>query len=318
MILPSRPGSSRRALLGGLGGLALAGLARPLRAAGDAPLVFAFQPQKDPAAIKAAAERVSAALSARLGRRVEVLIPLAYAATVQALVSRRADVAWVSSLPFLLAERDGGAELLLAEVRTDPQGRARTDYDSVFVVPSDSPLGDFEDLKRSARTIRLAFTSNTSTSGFVFPYARMVREGLLRRGEPPEKAFRSVSYAGGYTQALEQLLAGRADVAAVSDYTVEGPRRSVYLPEERQARLRILARTPGVPTHVVAVRGGLDGRTRAAIRRALLDLSRTDPGLLSDVYGAARLAIVDPRAHVRATVEAIRLTGLPIRGLVGA
>jgi phosphonate transport system substrate-binding protein len=281
------------------------------------PLVFAFQPQKDPAGIKAAADRMSAALSQRLGRRVDVLIPLAYAATVQALVSRRADVAWVSSLPYLLARRDGGAELLLAEVRTDREGRQRTDYDSVFVVPADSPLRSFEDLRRNAKSLRMAFTSNTSTSGFVFPYARLVREGMLKKGQPPEAAFRSVAYAGGYTQALEQLLAGRADIAAVSDYTVEGPRRSAYLPEERQAQLRILARTPGVPTHVVAVRGGLDQRSKAAIRDALLAVSRADPALLSDVYGASSLRAVNGARHTAATVEAIELTGLPIKGLVG-
>jgi phosphonate transport system substrate-binding protein len=303
----------RRVLLSGL----CAGLAAPL-VAQPSPLVFAFQPQKDPAGIKAAADRMSAALGERLGRRVEVLIPLAYAATVQALVSRRADVAWISSLPFLLAERDGGAELLLAEVRTDTQGRQRTDYDSVFVVPVDSPLRSFDDLKRGSKSLRMAFTSNTSTSGYVFPYARMVREGMLRRGQPPEQVFRSVSYAGGYTQALEQLLAGRADVAAVSDYTVEGPRRTAYLPEDRQRQLRVLARTPGVPTHVVAVRGGLDAPTKAAIREALLAVSRSDPALLSDVYGASSLRVVDPRRHLRGTVQAIELTGLPIRGLVVA
>lgn len=306
---------SRRQLV--LGSAAL-GLAGPALAQQPPPLVFAFQPQKDPAGIKAAADRMSAALGQRLGRRVEVLIPLAYAATVQALVSRRADVAWISSLPFLLAQRDGGAQLLLAEVRTDTEGRERTDYDSLFVVPADSPLRSFEDLKRQAKSLRMAFTSNTSTSGYVFPYARMVREGMIRKGQPPEQAFRSVSYAGGYTQALEQLLAGRADVATVSDYTVEGPRRTAYLPEAQQARLRVLARTPGVPTHVVAVRGGLDARTRAAIQDALLAISRSDPALLSDVYGASSLRVVDPRRHVRATVEAVDLTGLPIRGLVVA
>jgi phosphonate transport system substrate-binding protein len=308
------PDLSRRHLVLGAAALACTG---PVLAQ-QAPLVFAFQPQKDPAGIKAAADRMSAALAQRLGRKVDVLIPLAYAATVQALVSRRADVAWISSLPFLLARRDGGAELLLAEVRTDTQGRQRTDYDSVFVVPVDSPLRTFEDLKREAKSLRMAFTSNTSTSGYVFPYARMVREGMVRRGQPPEQAFRSVSYAGGYTQALEQLLAGRADVAAVSDYTVEGPRRTAYLPEAQQARLRVLARTPGVPTHVVAVRGGLDMRTKAVIRDAMLTVSRNDPALLSDVYGASSLQVVEPRRHLRGTVQAVELTGLPIRGLVVA
>ncbi len=303
----------RRSILGFAGAFALAApaLAQALR-----PLVFAFQPQKDPAAIRAAADEVAAALAKRLNRDVDVLVPLAYAATVQALVSRRADVAWLSSLPFLLAQRDGGAKLILAEVRKDSAGRARTDYDSVFVVPAGSPLKGFADLKREAKSLRMVFTSPSSTSGFVFPYARMVQEGMLKRAEPPEAAFKSVAYGGGYTQALEQLLAGRADVAAVSDYTVEGPKRTSYLPEDKQAKLRILARTPGVPTHCVAVSAGLTPAEARAVQAALLDMTKTSPALLSDVYGASGLKIVDQRSHTAATVRAIELTGLPITGLV--
>jgi phosphonate transport system substrate-binding protein len=302
----------RRAFV--LGAAALA--AAPALAQAKRPLVFAFQPQKDPASIRKAADDVASYLSRALGREVQVLVPLAYAATVQALVSKRADIAWLSSLPFLLARRDGGARLLLAEVRTDTRGKARTDYDSVFVVPVDSPLRSFADLKRTAKQQRMVFTSNTSTSGFVFPYDRLIREGLLKPKQPPEAAFRTVAYAGGYTQALEQLLAGRGDVAAVSDYTVEGPKRAVYLPEEGQKRLRILARTPGVPTHCVAASSAVSQAEGKAIQQALLELTRTNPALLSDVYGASGLRIVNEDAHVKATAEAIERTGLPIQGLV--
>ncbi|MCS6987339.1 MAG: phosphate/phosphite/phosphonate ABC transporter substrate-binding protein [Sphingomonadaceae bacterium] len=307
------PMIARRTLIAAAGA---ALLARPAPAADRRPWVFAFQPQKDPAGIRRAADEMAAALGARLEREVRVLVPLAYPATVQALVSRQADVAWLSSLPFLLARRDGGARLILAEVRTDSQGRARTDYDSVFVVRRDSPLKDFADLKRRAPALAMVFTSSTSTSGFVFPYDRFIREGMLKPRQPPETLFRQVAYAGGYTQALEQVLAGRGDVCAVSDYTVEGPRRTVYLPEEKQRELRILERTPGVPTHLIAVSAAVDARNARAIRDALLDLSRTRPTLLSDVYGASALAVVDEDRHVAATVRAIERTGLPIRDLV--
>jgi phosphonate transport system substrate-binding protein len=306
----------RRRLVLGASMAAATLLTRPLRAQAQRPLVFAFQPQKDPAGIRKAADDVAAYLSKSLNREVQVLVPLAYAATVQALVSKRADVAWLSSLPFLLARRDGGARMLLAEVRTDTRGRARTDYDSVFVVPANSPLKSFADLKRTANQQRMVFTSNTSTSGFVFPYDRLIREGVLKRAQPPEQAFRSVAYGGGYTQALEQVIAGRGDVCAVSDYTVEGPKRTTYLPEDKQKLLRILSRTPGVPTHCVAASSAVSVADGKAIQQALLDLTRTNPALLSDVYGATGLKLVSEAQHVRATVDAIERTGLPIQGLV--
>ena len=129
---------------------------------------------------------------------------------------------------------------------------------------------------------------------------------LPKRGDP-RRAFRSVAYGGSYTQALREVAEGRADVATVSDYTLEGPRADVYLPAAERAGLRVLARTPGVPTHLVAVRRGLDAETRARVR--------DEPALLADVYGASTFVAADGRNHVAAAVRAIEYTGIPIEGL---
>ncbi|PZO10495.1 MAG: hypothetical protein DCF27_02355 [Lysobacteraceae bacterium] len=289
-------------------------LAMPAAQARD-ELVFVFQKQKEPAALREAAQQLSAALEQQLDRPVRVIVPLDYSASVQALASGQADAAYLSSLPFLLARRDGGAELLLAEQRVDTRGIARTDYDSIFVVRADSPLRQLSDLKSQASGLHMVFTSPTSTSGYVFAYRRLIEMGLLARKQDPRKAFRQVSFGGSYTQALREVADGRADIAAVSDYTMEGPSADIYLPADQRAGLRILGRTPGVPTHLVAVRKGLDQPTRDGIRRALLAISRTQPQLLADVYGASRFVEVDEDAHVAAAVDAIEGTGIPIEGL---
>ena len=278
-------------------------------------LVFVFQKQKDPAQLKVAADRLATVLTRDLGKPVRVVVPVDYSASVQALVSGQADVAYLSALPFLLARRDGGAELLLAEQRVDASGKARTDYDSIFVVRADSPLRSFADLQREAARLRLVFTSPTSTSGYVFPYRRFIEAGMLPKRGDPRRAFRSVAYGGSYTQALREVVEGRADVATVSDYTLEGPRADVYLPAAERAGLRVLARTPGVPTHLVAVRRGLDAQTRTRVRDALLRLARDEPALLADVYGASTFVTTDGRKHVAAAVRAIEYTGIPIEGL---
>ncbi|MBW8368841.1 MAG: phosphate/phosphite/phosphonate ABC transporter substrate-binding protein [Arenimonas sp.] len=278
-------------------------------------LVFVFQKQKEPTALREAAEQLSAALEKQLNRPVRVIVPSDYSASVQALTSGQADAAYLSSLPFLLARRDGGAELLLAEQRVDTRGVARTDYDSIFVVRADSPLRDVQDIKAQAPGLHMVFTSPTSTSGYVFAYRRLIEMGLLERKQNPRAAFRQVSFGGSYTQALREVAEGRADVAAVSDYTMEGPNSDIYLPAEQRAGLRILGRTPGVPTHLVAVRKGLDQATRDGIREALLQISRTQPKLLADVYGASTFVEVDEDAHVAAAVDAIEATGIPIEGL---
>ena len=284
-------------------------------AADPRELVFIFQKQKDPAKIKADADQLAAFLAKELGMPVKAQVPGDYSASVQALVSRKADFAYVSAMPFLLARRDGGATLLLAEVRTDPAGKERTDYDSILVVAKDSPLKSIDDLKAKSGELRMVFTSPTSTSGYIMAYARFVREGMLKRRQDPRQAFKQVSFGNGYTQALEAVLAGRGDIAAVSDYTMEGPRADVYLPREQREKLRILARTPGVPTHLVCARGGLSEELKGRVKAALIKLSKEHPELLADVYGASAFAEVDEQKHVAKAIEAVEYVGLPIEGL---
>ncbi|MEE9212705.1 MAG: phosphate/phosphite/phosphonate ABC transporter substrate-binding protein [Phycisphaeraceae bacterium] len=292
-------------------------LAAPEQEPADDPaeLVFVFQKQKDPAQIKDHADKVAAYLSRELGMPVKTYVPTAYSASVQALVTQKADVAYVSSIPFLLARRDAGAQLLLAEVRTDTQGNLRTDYDSVFVVRADSPLQSMADLIKNAADLRMVFTSTTSTSGYVMAYRRLVNEGLLEPGQDPRQVFGSVHFGGSYTQALHQVLDGRGDVCAVSYYTVEGPGADVYLSAEQREQLRVLARTPGVPTHLICVRGGLSDAFKQRIKAALLKLSEDEPELLADVYGAKQFAEVDEDEHVAAAVEALQYLQVPIEEL---
>ena len=280
-------------------------------------LVVSFQRQADPEKIKAGAERVAEFLEAELGMPVRVEVPTGYAMTVQALAAQKADVAFLSAMPYLLAKRDADATMLLAEVRRDIEGIERTDYDSIFVVPKDSPLETLDDLIENAGDLRFAFTSSTSTSGYIYPRWRLVREGLLEPGQDPGEVFRQVSYGGGYTQALHQVLDGRADVCAVSFYTVEGETADHYLSADERERLRVLDRTPGVPTHLIAARGGLSDELKERITEALLKLSEQDPDLISDVYGARKLQRVDPEEHVQAALDALEAADVRLRELVG-
>jgi len=279
-------------------------------------ITVVFQKQKDPDSLRQAADKLGDLLAEELGVQVDVVVPSDYSASVQALVSETADVAYVSSLPFLLARRDGGAEILLAEQRDDAQGNPRTEYDSLMVVRADSPLQTIDDLKQQAGETTFCFTSTTSTSGYIFARLRLVREGILSPGQDPADVFGNVSFGGSYTQALREVVEGRADIAAVSFYTLEGPKADVYLPAEDRAKLRILTRTPGVPTHIVCVRQGMSDAWKTKLRSALLEVADEHPDLLSDVYGTARFVTVDEDKHVAPAAEAVEAIGLPVQDLM--
>ncbi len=295
--------------------LIVAIFASTVRAEDPDELVFIFQKQSDPAKIQQTANKVAEYLSREIGKPVKTVVPGDYSASVQALISKKADFAYVSAMPFLLARRDGGAELLLAEQRTDPSGTPRTEYDSIWVVRADSEINSFEDIKANAANLRMVFTSPTSTSGYIMAYYRMVKEGMLKPGEDPGSVFKSATFGNGYSQALEQVAQGRGDVATVSDYTMDGPRVDVYLSKEQRDKLKVVARTPGVPTHLIAARGGLSDELKQKVTDALLKLSQEQPELLADVYGASAFVKVDEDEHVKQAIDAIEYVGLPIEKL---
>lgn len=295
--------------------LILAAFSGIARADDPDEIVFIFQKQNDPAKVQQTADKVAKYLSKEIGKPVKTVVPGDYSASVQALISKKADFAYVSAMPFLLARRDGGAELLLAEQRTDPSGTPRTEYDSIWVVRADSDIDSFKDIKAQAGDLRMVFTSPTSTSGYIMAYYRMVKEGMLEAGEDPRGVFKSATFGNGYSQALEQVVQGRGDVATVSDYTMDGPRVDVYLNKEQRDKLKVVARTPGVPTHLVAARGGLSNELKQQVTDALLKLSKDQPELLADVYGASAFVKVDEDQHVKQAIDAIEYVGLPIEKL---
>lgn len=270
-------------------------------------IVIAFQKQKDPRKIKETADRVGEEISREIGVPVDVVVPSSYGAVVQALVSDKAHVAYVDGLSFLLARQEAPVALILAEER-----KGRTSYDSIFVVAKDSEFQSLSDLKGK----HMIFTSPTSTSGYVMAYSRLVNEGLLEKREDPKNYFGKVSYGGGYDKALLAVLNGQADVAAVSDYTMEGPKADVYLKPEQRQKLRILTRTPGVPTHSIVIRSSLPEDLQEKIKNALLKLSNEKPELFADVYGASKLVEVQGDEHVAKAVEALENTGLGLGNLV--
>lgn len=288
--------------------LALAGCGRseepappapPAEAGAEAPpvpLVFAFQPQENPEGLAPDARRLADHLAAALGTPTEVFLPTSYATVVEALRAGHAHVAYLSGWPYLIAHREFGAELLVAEERNGAPS-----YQSQWYVRADGDVRSLADLRGRAA----AFPSPTSTSGYLFPIASLVDAGLLGTGEDPKAFFGQIVFAGGYQQALQALVNGSVDAAAASDYAFD-----LYLDEAQRARVRVLARQGPVPTHGIAVRGDLPAAWKRRIRDALLGLNEEPHrALLRSVYGAERLVPVTHDEHVAALERALRLVG---------
>jgi len=269
-------------------------------------IVFSFQKQKNPEDLKAATENISKELSKKIQNKVSVLVPTSYGATAQGLISNKIQVAYMDSLPFILASKEADLEVLLVEKRNQ-----KTSYNSVFIVGKNSEIKTLKDLKGK----RIAFSSQTSTSGYLFPFKRLLDDKIILKPYELKTFFSQIIYAGGYDKAMLAVLNGQADVAAVSDYAFEGAKSDLYINSENKEKLRVLDRTEGVPTHLVAVSKKLSPHLKQKIKDALLDFSKNTPELLSSVYGAAEFVPADYK-HTEKTLNALKTTGLNVQEFV--
>lgn len=271
-----------------------------------APLKMVFPGRADSADLQRKADAVAKFLSSDLGMPVEALVADDTAA-VEALRANRADVAFLSSRPALKAEQLAGAKMYLAEVRANYSGRYT--YRSVFVVRQDSPLQGKATVKQSLEQLRgkkMAFTSPTSGSGFIFPVGELVKQGLVPGRDRLDGFFGQVTYGGNYSGALQSLLRGQADVAAVSEYALQPP----YITAEEGKQLRVLAGISGVPAHGVAIDDDVPAPTREKLIASMLKLNQpANNKLLKDLYNSTELVRVDHERHLSPMREAMKRAG---------
>jgi phosphonate transport system substrate-binding protein len=230
------------------------------------------------------------------------------AAAVEALKAERAEVAFLSSRPALKANQLAGAKLYLAEVRSGYSGGHT--YRSVLVVRNDSQLQQKSNAKENLGQLkgkRMSFTSPTSGSGFIFPVSELVDRGLVPDRDRLEGFFSTVSYGGNYSAALQAVLRGQADVAAVSEYALKPP----YLTEAEGKQLRVLHEISGVPAHGVSIDNRVPEAMRNQIITALEKLNEpAHNALLTELYNSNKLIKVDHDAHLAPVKEALQKVGM--------
>lgn len=252
------------------------------------------------------ANAIAQFLSRDLGMPVEAIVADDTAA-VEALRANRADVAFLSSRPALKAEQLANARLYLAEVRPNYSGRHT--YRSVFVVPTNSPLkaGSNPQTLQQLRGKRMAFTSPTSGSGFIFPVGELVKLGLVPNRDRLNGFFGQVSYGNNYSGALQAVLRGQADVAAVSEYALKPP----YITAEEGNRLRVLYAINNVPAHGVAIDDDVPAAMRERIITSMMKLNQpANNQLLKDLYNSTELVRVNHTTHLQPMRDALQRAGI--------
>ena len=274
-------GITRRRLLAGGAALSAASLSMgiaPLH--GSRGLVLAFIPQENPEKLIGDIEIICAYISKEIGAPVSGFVTADHSAAVEALRNGDADISFMGALPFVIAEREVGAEVILSEVY-----RGRPLYTGRVFVRRDSGIDKIEDLRGKS----IAFADPISESGYLYPLQIFVDAGLLKQGQDPKEFFGEVYFAGGYQQAMQAMAGGLVDAAGASQYA------EILLAADQQAEIKWISESAPIPSHVVIARMGLDMDLRTRFVAAMLTLNEpANKRLLAHVYSPDGYVEADP------------------------
>jgi phosphonate transport system substrate-binding protein len=265
--------------------------------AAGTPFVVALEPDKDPDAMLADRLALQEYLSDTLDHPVEAIVPLSSAVIYEGLRNGSIDLAYLSSTAAANLMASEAVDILLAElIDGEPH------YPSYWIARHDAPYESIADLKGQP----IAFSSRTSTSGFLIPTWDLYTQGLIDQENGPEGFFGAgnVFYGVGYVSAADRVLDGTAEAAAVSYYVLD---KDKHLSPEQRAQLKVIDTQGPVPSHVIVVRTALSAQDREALRASLLAMNENAVELRDRIFGAP-LASAEADSHLRVTREALALT----------
>jgi phosphonate transport system substrate-binding protein len=257
-------------------------------------VVIALKPDKNPEAMLVERQALAEALGQIIHRPIRVITPLSSAVIIEGLANGSIDLGYLSATDMVNARRAEAADLLLVG-----EIDGKLFYESLWLSLADKPYQSISDLRGRP----IAFASRTSTSGYLIPLLDLQKRGLIKK--QPEEFFGQVFYGSGYASAVERVLSGEAEAAAVSDYVYQGDK---HLTPEQKQRLKIVATQGPVPTHVMAVSRWLNPAARESLRDALMTLGETNPQLRDTVF-TSNLVGANAEHHLAPVTAALEFAG---------
>lgn len=255
-------------------------------------LHLVLTPSQKPTDLLAAGEEFGQLLGRLVGTPVRVTVASDYAAVIEALRNRTADLAFVHPGGYVLAAREARATILAKNL-----WHGKSTFTARVFVRKEGGVRQLEDLR--GKTI--AFVDPASSSGYIYPMVLLIQRGLVRNRDP-KTFFRDVVFAGSHDAAMRALVNGHVDAIASFDLA-----REQYLkdPAERE-RITFVAETPPIPEAGIAARDGLDPETFARVRAALVSIrGPAHADLLKRLYDIDGFEPAEDREYdsVRAAIE---------------
>lgn len=186
-----------------------------------------------------------------------------YGEMIDLLANESIDLASISPVPFVLAkQRNPRVTMLVTELSWDYSGHSKSpSYEGFIIARTDRH--DITGLE-SLRGMRFGFVRNQSTSGFVYPVAYMLRNGVDYKD-----FFGRVYFLGSQPRVTDAVASGSIDAGVTWDYNL---RQAVA---KHGPVFKIVAKTGNIPNLGIAANNAVTPAMQAKIQTALLNVDET-------------------------------------------
>jgi phosphonate transport system substrate-binding protein len=263
---------TRRSLLAGAPAFLAAPLAMRFPAAHAADvLTVGLIPSEDSRAMIANSQKMMDMLSKSLGMPVKPFVAADYNGVIEALRSKRLDVAYLGPFSYVLGTTVADIEAF-AVAETKKAGR--TSYHSLVVAHKDSGIKTVADLKGKT----FAFVDPSSTSGHLFPKA-----GLMKAGFNTDKDFGRVIFSGSHDSNAVAVQNKKIDAVAIADRILDAAISKGLAKREDV----VVWRSDPIPESPTVWRKDLDPVLKKRVQAAFMDVKNipwSDQGELNGFH----------------------------------
>lgn len=235
-------------------------------------LTVGLIPSEDSRAMIANSQVMMDQLSKALGMPVKPFVAADYNGVIEALRSKRLDVAYLGPFSYVLGATVAPIEAF-AVAETKKAGR--TFYHSLIVAHKDSGIRTVADLKGK----NFAFVDPSSTSGHLFPKA-----GLMKLGFNTEKDFGRVIFSGSHDSNAVAVQNRKIDAVAIADRILDA---AIAKGLAKREDLVVVWKSDPIPESPTVWRKDLDPALKKRIQAAFLEVKNipwSDQGELNGFH----------------------------------
>ena len=250
-------------------------------------LLVAVYEGDNPGEVTKVLNEVRPYLEKELGVPVEFQKSTDYTTVIEALLSGKVHMAYLSPFAYILATQK---QKLVPLVAPGINGQPYSYRSLIFTSPH-SGLNSMDDVKAKSHALTLCFADPASTSGHLVPRAYLTSIGL-----DPKTAWKQTMFAGTHYASVLSVKSGKVDVGCSFQLGYDKMMREGIIHE---GDIKILWTSDPIVESPICMRPDINSAFDEKVRQAYINMKTKDPKTFHDYWSMYMPKQADSMCYIR-------------------